>query len=329
MNNINEYIKLNDLETFFKIAVPIADYLAPINYSPNGSYDNKYFLACLIDFIKNHVYWKHYIGPECPLNNKRIKGKYLNQIHNRYVKCGVYEQINKKLLDEYLKNGKEGKIKYQIIDSSFIQNKRGSTKNQINNNLLNDKTKQKNIKIANENKYLPKKERKKEETFIDFNKYNGRKKYFKVSSITDQYGIPFGSVMIQSKESDSISIEKTINNLAINLNTLQNSKINRYKQYFIADALYDSNKNNKYLKSLGYSPIISPNRRNTKDKIKLAEKELIKKNNKKIYVKRVIIESFFSWIKNYAIINQCYEKSISSYNGLFILASSITIFKHI
>jgi len=46
--------------------------------------------------------------------------KYLNEIHNRFVK-----------------NEKETKLKYQSIDSAFITSKRGSIRNKDNNNLLN------------------------------------------------------------------------------------------------------------------------------------------------------------------------------------------------
>jgi hypothetical protein len=329
MDKFHKYIESNGMDMFLKIAVPIADYLAPIKYSPNGSYDNKYFLICLSEFVKNHVHMEHYMGKPYSIKNKCIKGHYLNQIHNKYVKCGVYDAINKKLLETYLKKGRSDKIKIQIIDSTYIPNKRGSVKNQTNNYLLSDKVKLKNIKIRENNKICPKKERKKEETFIDFNSYNGRKKYFKVSTITNKYGIPLGSAIISSKQSDSISVNETVDKINVQLNTLKNSKINRYKQYILADALYDSKKNMIYLEEKGYIPIIDPNKRNTKNEDKLREKELLKEKNKKIYKKRRMIESFFSWIKNYAVINQCYEKTISSYNGLFSLASSIIISKHI
>src|ERR1700729_2678184 len=91
----------------------------PIGNSPNQKYDNKYFLICLIDFLKSGFCWTRYNGtPEFP-----IKGKYLNQIHNKYVKNNVYEEIEKQLKNKYLKHNREPKLKIQIIDSSFIANK--------------------------------------------------------------------------------------------------------------------------------------------------------------------------------------------------------------
>ena len=68
-----------------------------------------------MNLVLNSVSWRKYEGS--PLNP--IKGIYLNQIHNKYKKNGVYKAINKQILNRYLKKGKEEKLKYQIIDSSF------------------------------------------------------------------------------------------------------------------------------------------------------------------------------------------------------------------
>ena len=148
--------------------VPIVDLLSPVKYSPAGKYDNRYFLLCLMNLVLNSVSWRKYEGS--PLNP--IGGKYLNQIHNRYKRDGVYKAINKQILNRYLKKGKEEKLRYQIIDSSFVANKGGSVKK--NNHLLSDRAKNKNKKIQEMNKKLPKNEQKRLESFIDFNRYNGK-----------------------------------------------------------------------------------------------------------------------------------------------------------
>jgi len=343
MNNLKKIKKLENNFDIIGFSASIADIMLPIKYSPNQKYDYKYLFACLYDFINTSTSWNKYRGFE----NFPINGKYLNQIHNKLVNNGVYEEINRQLLNIYLKKGKEIKLKYQMIDSSFIRNKVGSIKN--NNHLLSDQVKEKNKIIEEENKIidkenkiideinknksnrndqLPHKRKKKKETFIDHNRYNGRKKYFKVSTITDSVGTPLVSTIISSKQSDSISITETINKIPIELNTLKNSKINRYKQYFLADAGYDSKKNKLYLKKIGYTPIIAYNKKNQKNK-KIIELNKLKGKELKIYKKRNIVESFFSWIKNYAIINQNYQKTIKSYNGLLLSASSILISKRI
>ncbi len=324
MDNLSKYktYKNKNKFNFIDFAFPIADYLCPIGYSPNGKYTNKDFLICLIDFVTSGVSWRRYKGTtNCP-----IDGRYLNAIHNNYIRAGVYEHINKSILEKYLETDREIKLKNQMIDSSFIANKGGSVKN--NNHLLSDKTKQKNKKIRKMNQLSPDNKQTKEETFIDYNKYNGRKKYNKISTITDSFGTPLANAIISSKQSDSISINETINNIPIDLHTLKNSKNNRYKQYMLADTGYDSRKNTQYLKQLGYTPIIAFNKRNTKDKKKIKKRQLNKKDKLR-YKKRGVVESFFSWIKNFPVINQNYQKTITSYYGLVTLASCIIISKRV
>lgn len=316
--------QLRKLKNFniIDFAVPIIDLICPIKGSPNNKYDNKYFLICLINFIETNVSWNKYKGTkEYPIN-----GKYLNQIHNKYQRMDVYEEIEKQLLNKYLKTDKECKLKNQIIDSSFIQNKQGCIKK--NNYLLSDKEKYKNETIKKINKTLPKNKQLKKTNFIDFNKYNGRKKYFKIDVITDSYGVPLEHNISSSKISDSITLIKNINNIPINLNTLRNSRVNRYKQYLLADSLYDSKKNKNFLIKNGYIPIIRYNKRNTRNKDILKKNEMSKKH-KQIYKRRPIIESFFAWIKNKPIINQNYQKTITSYDGLLSLACSLIISKRI
>jgi hypothetical protein len=182
----------------------------------------------------------------------------------------------------------------------------------LRNNILSEDKRKNNNKFS-------KNITKKEESFIDFNKYNGRKKYFKISLLSDSFGTPLATTLISSKQSNNISINETINSLSINLNTLRNSKINIYRQYLLADSGYDNIKNKIFLKKLGYIPIINYNKRKTKDK-KLIFKNKLKGKELKIYKKRSIIESSFSWLKNYPVINQNYQKLLSSYKGLFIIS---------
>lgn len=116
--------------------------------------------------------------------------------------------------------------------------------------------------------------------------------------------------------------------MPVDLNTQRNSKVNRYKQNFLADGGYHSEANKKYLKESGYVPIIAYNKRNTRDK-ELIRKNKLTANEERIYKKRRIIESTFSWMKNYPVINQNYQKTIESYKGLLLLVSSRIISKRI
>lgn len=311
MKTLRELKKLKNFN-LIDFAVPIIDVLCPFGYSPNGKYDNRYFFICLLDLVDTGVSFNKYKGT----HKYPIKGKYLNEIHNKYLKKGVYDQIHKEIITKYLKTDRESKLKYQIIDSTFVANKQGSIKK--NDYLLSNEEKHKNELIREQNKYLPKNKQKREKHFIDFNRYNGRKKYNKVDANMDQYGIPLSIGVSPSNRADCKTLEDVLNNIPVNLNTLKNSKINRYKQYALMDSNYDTKKNHILLKKKGYIPLIRYNKRNCKDSIK-NNKRKFKGKQKQIYKKRPIIEISFSWLKRRPIINQNYEKSISSYLGLFKL----------
>lgn len=322
MEKFIENSKKSKVDKFIDLSASIANIYCPMKFSPNQKYDNKYFITCIVDFFMNNTSWSRYRGtPKCPIN-----GRYLNQIHNKYVSAGVYEKINNEVLKCYLKKGREKKLKHQIIDSSFIANKGGSVTNAANNALLSEDVKKKNKKIKQKNKQNPTKRPTKTETFIDFNRYNGRKKYFKISNVTDSIGTPLVSTLVSSRQSDNVSLEETVNKIPIELNTLRNSKVNRYKQYFLADTGYSSESNKSFLRKKGYVPIIAYNKRNCKDP-KIIEKNKLNGKDSEIYKKRYIIEPSYSWIKNFPVINQNYQKTISSYHGLLLLTTSLIVFK--
>lgn len=318
MNNPIDSILFNKNFNVVAFAASIIDIVAPIKYSPSQKYTNEYLYICMCDFVTVSVSWNKYRGTiEHPIN-----GKYLNQIHNKWNRLGVYKELHRQKVNKYLETDKEKKLRFQSIDSTFIANKGGSIKN--NNHLLSNRAKKKNRRIRLQNRTLPKNERIKEETYIDNNRYNGRKKYIKSSTLADHYGTPLGSTMVSSKQSDSISLIETIENLSVNLNTLRNSKVNRYKQKLLADGGYDTKQNRRYLKRKGYTPIIAYNRKNCKNKKKIKKKER-KGQKHKDYKKRFVIEQFFSWIKRFPVINQNYQKTVESYEGLYTLASSIIV----
>ncbi len=249
-------------------------------------------------------------------------------VHLKYIEKGVYKAINNKLLEIYLKNNRcslrgKGfspfperlKLKYQSIDSSFspagagIANKGGIYKSKIND------VKYDNQKILTKVPLKTLEEAADKHKIIQYNRYNGRKRYLKISAITSsspQRGMPvkragavLGIYILQAKSGDSG---------------------------------YDSKRNKNLLIKRGYTPIIKPNKRNNKKnkhKIKLTMKQ------QRIYKKprsplcggesgeRLVVEHNFAWVKNYPIINQIYEKTISSYDGLLQLVNSIVLSKKI
>jgi DDE family transposase len=117
------------------------------------------------------------------------------------------------------------------------------------------------------------------------------------------------------------SIEDTLSKLFIRLKTYKYRNHNRYKQYMLADKGYYSKHNINRLKTEGYIPIISVNRRNTKSK-QLKE---LSKREKIIYKKRLKVENYFGWIKRYPKIDKLYEKNIDNYYSLLLLVSAILI----
>lgn len=254
--------------------------------SGNIKYSYEDILSSLILFTTTQVSWRQFQG--------KIPGKYLNSLHLQFVRKGIYEKINGHLLELYLEKDRSLKLKYQSIDSSFIANKRGLTNTS------------------------PK--------FITNNRYNGRKNYLKISHLVDSKGVVLGSHIISGNRSDCKSVDDTIDNINVNVNTLKCSKNNKHKQYLLADSGYDTKEIHKNLISRGYTPIIKPNKRNTKDESK---KRKLTVAQDKIYKKRTIVELSFAWTKSYAVINQNYEKTIPSYNGLLILCNSIILSKKI
>lgn len=250
--------------------------------SPNIKYSHEIILSSLVHFTITQVSWRRFQGI--------IPGKYLNAIHLRYIENGVYDAINKRLLEIYLETNRCMKLKYQSIDSSFIANKRGLC----------------NVKHP---------------TIVN-NRYNGRKKYLKISHIVDVNGVVLGSHIIPGNVSDFKSVDGTIDNIKINVNTKKYENNNKYKQYLLADSGYDSKEIHSMLSDKGYTPIIKPNNRRTKRKSKIRK---LSTKHKKIYKKRQIVEASFAWVKSYPVINQNYQKTITSYNGLLLLANTIIL----
>lgn len=155
--------------------------------------------------------------------------------------------------------------------------------------------------------------------------YKG-KKGLKISSINDANGIPLSLLVLNGNIHDSKLFFETYAKLKIKTKANKYKKSNRHKQYFLADKGYDSNKIIKMLNQKGYTPIIPQNKRNIKDKSKL---RTLNSQEKKIYKKRIIVENYYSWISQYCKLIKVFEKSMESYLGLLLIASSIITFNRI
>jgi hypothetical protein len=91
--------------------------------SRNIKYTHEDILSSLIYFTTSKVSWRKFQG--------KIPGRYLNALHLKYIKKGIYEKINTHLLELYLEKNRSLKLKYQSIDTSFIANKEGHSNTSV------------------------------------------------------------------------------------------------------------------------------------------------------------------------------------------------------
>ena len=218
----------------------------------------------------------------------KVSGSYLNSKHNEYCKLGVYDLMYYIILEIYFKDSKYHKLQNQSIDTTFIRNLYGTELTQRNPQYKS-------------------------------------KKGIKVSSIVDSNGVAFSYAISKGAKNDAKIAQKQINNCIINPDTKRVKNNNRYKQNIYADAGYDSKELIEELQKKGYKVTTDVNIRNTKDPVK--KKKLMKRKIKylKCASKRSIIERSYAWIHKYSKLNRFIEKSIRSYTGLLLLASSIIV----
>jgi len=100
----------------------------------------------------------------------------------------------------------------------------------------------------------------------------------------------------------------------------------KYKRYFLADSIYDSNKIKFKLGELNIKPIIPPNIKNTKDPIKIKNKQLSNKD-KIIYKKRIRVENAFCYLQKNRRCQIIYDKYIETFLSYICLGFSKRLIK--
>ena len=197
-------------------------------------------------------------------------------------KNNIFKKYYIYMINRYYTSGIYDKLKYTLTDTTFIPNCYG----------VED---------------------------IGRNKQYKNKKGNKISLISDSKGIPISIVIGAGNDHDSKLLIKNLNNLYINTKSYLLKNNNRYKQFLLADSIYDTKNIRDKLKKLGYTSIIDFNIRNTKDPIKLENKKFSKKE-KTIYKKRIYIEHT-NLIKkqNKRLLNR-FDKSLSSFSSFIFLA---------
>lgn len=137
------------------------------------------------------------------------------------------------------------------------------------------------------------------------------KKGNKISVIVDINGIPISIKIVEANKHD-------IKILYPNLNKIKNVKFKNVN--LIADKGY-INKNNKKMLNIEHINLIYPYRKNQNKQNTENELDLLKK--------RIIIESFFCWLKKFRKIVLRYEKKIKHYKNFVILACIIITLRKI
>lgn len=214
----------------------------------------------------------------------QINYRVLNNKHNEYIKKGFYDKLYELVLNKYLKKVGVSVFKYQSTDTSFIFNKHCKG--------------------------------------LKRNKYYKSKRGIKISTINDANGIPLSIFCENGNEYDSNVFHNTYNKMLVNTHPEKYTKSNKHKQYFLADAGYDSSAIRESLSDKGYYVIIPQNKRNIKDEKKIIHMTI---KEKEIYKKRIVVENYFSWIKNIPKLLCVMEKSINAFEKLVKIISSLII----
>lgn len=125
--------------------------------------------------------------------------------------------------------------------------------------------------------------------------------------------------MVRSvNEHDSILFPDSIDRLADFASLISMDLIG---SYFTLDSGFDSDLNKWLIRSHGMIPVIKPNRRGTKDEIKL--EKMYADFNEPIYRKRFVIERTFAWQDTYRKLVTRYEKLEATHTGFKYLAYAV------
>jgi transposase len=164
--------------------------------------------------------------------------------------------------------------------------------------------------IMTDTSFIP---NKKGKNIIGYNKYYNKKNGTKISLITDTKGIPINIECYKGNENDGIILMKQLDKP----NLIEIDQQRQETKYFMADKGYDSKIIREKLRIMKYNPLIAQNKRNIKDPQKLIT---LKKREKEVYKKRLIIENTFNKIKMNKRICTRYDSDIENYVGFIYLS---------
>lgn len=243
-----------------------------------------------IDYFESYLHFIrnsiHYSRFEYTINGTCIKGKYLNEKVNKWQVAGIFKKMHEYAIKEYIDNNIQSRRLY--IDGHIITNRYGVEK-------------------------------------LGRCKFYKSKNAYNLQTITDDNGITLGFDIFSANSSESKLLTEVFDKSRLS-DVTKYAKSKKYKQYFIADAGYDSKKNRIYLKKNGYTPLIWHNKRNAKCKKKLKAKKLTK-NQMDHYKKRHIIENSYSWMETkIPRLSKIYDKKIDNFFNMIYIGIIVIIY---
>lgn len=297
--------KLIEHEDFINIFCKVVDKCKTknnIRKATNLKYTDEEYIKAIIFVLQTGIPWtkidsiKESLGADV-----KIPGNTLNKKHIWYCDNKIYKKVHKRFVKKSLKiclsdNVFTTEDKIEGIDDTLIKYGIFSTDTS---------------KITNRCGVEG----------IAKSGFGGHKKCIKVGVITRQindFVIPVSIDFFSGNTSDSTTVKPLLDKIISHAD----DKNKNIKPLFLADKGYCSKKVRNLLTKSNYVPIIAHNRRNTKNKKKIIH---LPEHQKKVYTKRIVIENFFSWIKNYRRITMYSEKTLHSFEGFMLLASSVVM----
>ena len=121
---------------------------------------------------------------------------------------------------------------------------------------------------------------------------------------------------------DSVILPETFTNL---IAFTTRSGINLQESAFTLDSGFDSHENKTIIKAHGLTPLIYPNRRNTKAALVIARK--FRWFNREIYRERYKVERTFGWQDTYRKLSISYDRLKETRMGFRYLAYAMLNFR--
>lgn len=230
------------------------------NYISRKATEDEYFIAYL-NFMSNCTYYSRF-----KYYNERTKqyitGKTLNNKVIKWNKLGIFENIFCNTSNIYIESRNRCKLKYISEDTLFVPNR-----------MCNKKEVGRCV-------------------------YYKSKNGLKIDFAVDVEGSPLDISIASGNQNDATIAINRIPVIANKINTKKYRDSQKYRTIILGDAIYDNANLKQIIKDNGMRSIMASNRRNTKDPIKLKNKELSYKNKQKLK-KRHIVENSFSWLTQY------------------------------